>query len=324
MSYSSTTGGLPMRDDGLNDAAAHDTGLYDPARHDNQIVAMYETDVQARSARDALIAKNVPESAIRIVARGSDTGSVGGVNAEDSDSGVWGAIRSMFVPDDDRTAYTHAVGRGHAMLVVTPMTGGVSREVIIQTLENSNPVDFDAKLEEWRQAGYDTSTPHTDYATASTTTATTAKTAAPPVAGTMGKDTDTIKVMEERLRVGKREVAQGAVRIRSYVVERPVEEQVTLHEEHVSVDRRPVDRAVEPGDLAAFQERTIEARATSEEAVMSKDARVIEEIGLHKTSSDRTETIRDTVRKTEVEIEGDTEAKTTTTTTAAPVTKPRV
>ena len=62
--------------------------------------------------------------------------------------------------------------------------------------------------------------------------------------------------------------------------------------------------------MAAFQERTIEARATSEEAVVSKEARVVEEIGLKKEATDRVETVRDKLRKTEVEIEGDAASRT--------------
>src|SRR5690348_3190656 len=80
---------------------------------------------------------------------------------------------------------------------------------------------------------------------------------------------------EERLRVGKREVGHGRVRVRSYVVETPVQEQVTLHQERVEIERRPVDRPAAAGD-DAFRERTIEATETSEEAVVSKEARVRE------------------------------------------------
>ena len=61
--------------------------------------------------------------------------------------------------------------------------------------------------------------------------------------------------------------------------------------------------------MAAFQERTIEARATSEEAVVSKEARVVEEIALHKQASDRTETVRDTVRETKVDVDDTTGAR---------------
>ena len=318
----------------LNQAAAHDTSLYDEGRHDNQIVAMYDTDAEARAAREKLLAQGVPDSSLHVVSRDSGTSTLGGVNAEDRDEGVWGALKSLFVPDDDRSAYSHAVGRGHAMLVVVP-SAGTDRTALVHALEATNPVDFDARLEEWRQAGYSTAEPHADYAAmapltsghtvaGSETEYPTPPATATPIAGstaavpsglgvrettqagtdvTARGDDDTIKVFEERLRIGKREVNAGAVRIRSYIVERPVEEQVSLHSETVQVERRPVDRAATAADMAAFQERTIEAQASSEEAVVSKDARVVEEIGLKKTASDRVETIRDTVRKTEVEIE---------------------
>jgi uncharacterized protein (TIGR02271 family) len=113
---------------------------------------------------------------------------------------------------------------------------------------------------------------------------------------------EVIPIAEERLRVGKRDVSHGRVRIRSYVVETPVEEQVTLREERVAVERRPVDRAL--GDAEqAFQERTIEAEERSEEAVVSKEARVTEEVVVRKEAEQRTETVSDTVRQTEVEVE---------------------
>ena len=76
----------------------------------------------------------------------------------------------------------------------------------------------------------------TDAATR--TTATTM--GAAPVAATG----DTIKVMKEDLVVGKREVEAGGVRVTSHVVETPVQEQVTLHEEHVTLERRPVNERV--------------------------------------------------------------------------------
>ena len=120
--------------------------------------------------------------------------------------------------------------------------------------------------------------------------------------GTTGDET--VQVVEEELRVGKREVGGGRVRVRSYVTERPVEEQVELRQEHVTIERRPVDRELTSGD-AAFQERTIEAVERGEEAVVSKTAHVTEEIGLRKDVERETETIRDTVRKQDVEIEDD-------------------
>ena len=97
------------------------------------------------------------------------------------------------------------------------------------------------------------------------------------------------------------------MRVRSYVVEQPVQEQVHLREERVQVERHPVDR---PADMMAgtaepFRERTIEVTATSEEPVVAKEARVKEEIVVTKDAEERTETVSDTVRRTEVEIEDD-------------------
>jgi uncharacterized protein (TIGR02271 family) len=116
--------------------------------------------------------------------------------------------------------------------------------------------------------------------------------------------TESIPVVEETLRVGKRAVSGGRVRVRSYVVETPVEEQVTLRTEHVDVERRPVDRPVTDADRL-FQDRTIEATETSEEAVVAKEARVTEEVIIRKDTEQHTETVRDTVRRTEVEVERD-------------------
>ena len=117
-----------------------------------------------------------------------------------------------------------------------------------------------------------------------------------------GATGDTIKVMKEDMTVGKREHDAGGVRITSHVVETPVQEQVTLHEERVSIERRPVNERV-AGTGDAFADKTIEARATSEEAVVGKEARVVEEIGIKKEVADRTETVRDTVRETKVDVQ---------------------
>jgi len=315
----------------LNRDAAHETGLYDPARHDNQIVALYDTRAHADAARAKLLAAGVDGGAVQVMDRGADQ-MAGGVDYESGNQGLWGAIKGMFMPDEDAHAYSHAMGAGHAMVVVTP-NATANRNHIIEVLESTGPLDFDAKLEEWRQSGYNYNAGSTTAAAAPMTTAqtTTAQTTTSPMAtATTGVaatgaaaaastartgDAETIKVMEERLRVGKREVSGGAVRVRSYVVERPVEEQVRLHEERVLVERRPVDRAVTGADAAAFQERTIEASAKSEEAVVSKEARVVEEIALRKEVADRTETVRDTVRSTKVEVEDGTKITPGATTT---------
>jgi uncharacterized protein (TIGR02271 family) len=113
-------------------------------------------------------------------------------------------------------------------------------------------------------------------------------------------------VVEEQLTVGKREVNRGGAKVRSYVREVPVSEQVHLRQEDVSVERRPVNEPIPSADLdrsALLQEREVEMRATGEEPVIGKEARVNEEVVLRKTVGERTENVQDTVRQTEVDVD---------------------
>ena len=112
-----------------------------------------------------------------------------------------------------------------------------------------------------------------------------------------------LPVIEEELAVGKRAVETGGVRVEKNVREIPVEENVSLHEERVTVDRRPVDRPVTPADMRAFENESIEMREMAEEAVVEKRARVVEEVVIGKESRERTEHITDTVRRTDVNIQ---------------------
>jgi uncharacterized protein (TIGR02271 family) len=112
-----------------------------------------------------------------------------------------------------------------------------------------------------------------------------------------------IPVVQEEVRVGKRQIERGGVRVFSRLVETPVNETVSLREEHVSVERRPVDQPINPADVAALKDQTIELRETAEEAVVQKSARVVEEVVVGKEVSQRQENIQDTVRHTEVEVQ---------------------
>ncbi len=112
-----------------------------------------------------------------------------------------------------------------------------------------------------------------------------------------------IPIIQEELIVGKQEVERGGVRVNVGVEEVPVQEQVTLREENVQVQRRPVNRPVSDADMAALQSGPIEVRETAEQAVVSKEARVVEEVTVAKDVEEHTETIRDTVRRVEVDVE---------------------
>ena len=103
--------------------------------------------------------------------------------------------------------------------------------------------------------------------------------------------------------MGKREVESGGVRVRSRIVHTPVEETLRLREEHVRVDLSDLKINKKDSDRSAFQEQDIELTETTEVPVVSKEARVVEEIKISKDVNERTETIHDTVRNTEVDID---------------------
>jgi len=118
-----------------------------------------------------------------------------------------------------------------------------------------------------------------------------------------GAEEEVLPVIVEEVAVGKREVAAGRVRATSTTQSAPFEEDIELRTENVDVERRTVDRPIQPGDADAFRDRQVEVTATSEEPVVEKTAKVVEEVVVTKGVDTRTEKIRDTVRRTDVNIE---------------------
>ena len=111
-----------------------------------------------------------------------------------------------------------------------------------------------------------------------------------------------LEVVEEELQVGKRTVERGGVRVKRVISEREVEAEVTLRDETIHVDRQKVDRAPSNAD-DLFTEKTLEFTETDEEPIIAKEARVIEEVVVGKEVENRTQTVKDTVRRADVEIE---------------------
>ena len=145
------------------------------------------------------------------------------------------------------------------------------------------------------------------YGTAAPVTGAYAATAATPVVGTTQANTavgaESIPVIQEDLQVGKRRVLRGGIRVFSRVVETPVQENVELREETVRVNRQAVNRPATEADFATGRNQAIEVEQYGEEAVVGKKARVVEEVQVGKEVSDRTETVKDSLRHTEIEVE---------------------
>jgi stress response protein YsnF len=116
-------------------------------------------------------------------------------------------------------------------------------------------------------------------------------------------DNTSIPVIEEELNVGKKEVERGGIHITSRVVENPVEKNINLREEHVSVERKPVNRRATESDFDHAHDQDIEIHEHKEVPVVNKEARVVEEVRLKKEVTEHEEKIKENVRKTEVKVD---------------------
>jgi stress response protein YsnF len=133
-----------------------------------------------------------------------------------------------------------------------------------EILEDCGALDVDERVEHWKAAGY------TGYD----------EQAKPLTREEIARERESLQVIQEELKVGKRAVQRGVVRVHRRITETPVQEQVTLNEERAVVERRPVDRPATAADLAAFKEGEMEIRETTEEPGLSTTARVVEEVSI--------------------------------------------
>ena len=271
------------------------------------VTALFDKRADAEAAENRLKAANVDASHIRIHDKTS-TGFHATGQSTTRDPGMWGSIKNAFLPDEDRHTYEEGVRRGGFLL-----TADVDEEhvdEVVRVLDEADTVDIDDRAGEWRSSGWDYAPQGAlgfgagAAAGAGTDAGAYAYRSDEALRGNDVAGEQSIPIVEEELVVGKREIDRGGARVRSYVTETPVHEQVRLRDERIEVQRRAVDRPVTDAD-DAFRERTIDVTATGEEAVIGKTARVVEEVIVSKTSGERVQDIDDTVRRTKVEVDED-------------------
>jgi uncharacterized protein (TIGR02271 family) len=259
------------------------------------VTALYDTREEAEAARQRL------GSAV----------AIDRVNIIDNNEGGGGnSLGNLYLSNDDRQAYGEGVRRG-GFLLCAEVHGHEDADRIVQLLEESPGVDLDERQNSWRSEGWSSGNTQSagGFAGSASAGSIQSQTQSHAQTGNVVEEQH-IPIVEEELRVGKREVERGGARVRSYVREVPVHEQVTLREEHVEVERRPVDAQSQQavsGGLGANQDllqgREIEMHATAEEAVVQKVANVTEEVVVRKTAEEHVEDISETVRHTEVDVQ---------------------
>jgi uncharacterized protein (TIGR02271 family) len=241
-----------------------------PNRTDTTIIAAFRSTTDAQAAVTDLQAAGISRDDIYIETNASGAKSSSRSQSPSTEGGITGWFKSIFGDEDtaERSEYERAIGQGNTLLRVDVDEDEIP--TVEDILNRHSPVEVHAAE-----------------------------------GGTQRRDgqTTVVPVVKEDIQVGKRQVLRGGVRVYSRVVEEPVEESVRLREERARVERRPVNRAATEADLAGGQEQVMEVQEFAEEPVLGKQARVVEEVRLGKDVSERTETVRDTVRHTEVNVE---------------------
>jgi uncharacterized protein (TIGR02271 family) len=271
------------------------------------ITALFDSRADAEQAKERLRGAQIDADNVHIHDKSSNGYKESGYSTH-QDRGFWDSIKNAFVPDEDRHTYEEGVRRGGALLTADVDDDRVDEAV--RVLEEARSVDIDDRSSQWRASGWDYQAPASGGAQGLASGGASAESAfafGRTETDRAGESEEVIPIVEEQLVVGKRDVDRGGVRVRSYISETPVHEQVRLRNERVNVERRPVDQPLSTADADAFRERSIDVTATGEEAVIGKNARVVEEVVVSKVAEEHVEDVNDTVRRTEVEIDRDGE-----------------
>ena len=240
------------------------------------LVALFDSREAAENARRELIGHGLPADQVEIAPgdefaldAASGNAALGGRHRESSGGGIAGFFRRLFGAEDhDDYDYYSRELRGNRCAVIVHAEGELADRAA-GILNHNGAIEVQHESD----------------------------------AARTGETSGSIPVVNEELTIGKRAVQRGAVRVYSRLEKQPVEQNVNLREERVRVERRPVDRDATDADIAAAERGVIEVHETVEEPVVEKRSRVVEEVHVTKDVKDRTETVRDSVRRSDVQVE---------------------
>lgn len=257
----------------------------------NTITAIFRTADVARQVETKITEIGVPQRNIHTIS-GTDR------TAE---------VDTLHLPEDEASTYRRAIMQGH-YVVSADVDENMTQDVADIMRYPEDGVDIDAYEADYRSSPDYGAVTDEDYRSNTSYNEGTHEPYASDRSSASDTDT-TIELAEERLVVGKRVTEHGgSAHVRTYVHEVPVEERIRLREERLSVERHPTDRVVtgtEADNL--FQDRDIDVTTRSEEAVVNKEAVVTEEVVIGKEVTEREEVIKETLRKTDVDIDGDSD-----------------
>ncbi len=202
-----------------------------------------------------------------------------------------GGLTGLGIPHDEAAHYEDQVHQGKALVTVNAAgRDAEARQILLRDgAEDLQERGFGG--------GYDT-------AAAPAPVAAQPVQRAPATAQTTTDDTIAVPVFEEELVVGTQQEETGRVHLHKDVVQEQVNVPVTLRREEVTVERVPVTAQTSQADLHnAFQDQVIEVPVVGEVAIVGKRLHEIEEVRLHKDTTEVQEQVTDTVRKEHVTVD---------------------
>jgi uncharacterized protein (TIGR02271 family) len=261
------------------------------------LVAVYDTTAHAEAAVKALKAAGFAESDISVFDSARLKAGRATMAAGAKEPGLWQRLFGTDVYEHEANIYGETVQEGGALISVRVPPNEVAHARAV--LDIHLPVDVHDRAVTAGvapPAHVDTIEKKLDAVplAAVQTVAVSPKLAA--------AQPDVLRLAEEQLQVGRQIAEAGRTRIRRFVIEKEAAADVTLHEEHAEVLRKAIADPKYVGEID-WADGTIEVIETAEHAIVNKTARIVEEVGLRKVGSDHVETIRDKIRRQQVEIE---------------------
>jgi uncharacterized protein (TIGR02271 family) len=241
-----------------------------------KVVAVYDTEANANAALKSLASAGYRTSDISVI-RSEGEATKAGLY----EPGVWQRLFGRDLEHHEATVLSRSFKEGSVIVSVRVPESEATK--VESLLDSHKPVDVLDRAKAYGLAGATAAVPQT-----------------PAPVKQAGEEM--LRVAEEQINVGKRMFESGHTRVRRYMVEKPVEANITLHEEHAEVIRRAVTDPAYVKDID-WSDKTIDVTETAEEAVVNKTARITEEVLIRKQGSDRTQTVHDTVRRQQVDVE---------------------
>jgi uncharacterized protein (TIGR02271 family) len=250
-------------------------------------VAAFDTRAHADAAVKALRAGGFANADISIF----DEKRLAGAK----EPGIWQRLFGRDLQQHEASIYRQTIQRGGVVVSARVLDTEVAQAIAI--LDLHRPVDLHDRA---GNSGIERAS-HVEAAGKKTEKVPPAAAQKAPPKPAEAHD-EVLHLAEEQLEVGKKVVESGRTRVRRFVTEREASADVTLHREHGEVVRRAITDPKFEGAID-WADKVIEVIETAEQALANKTARIVEEVALKKVRTDRVETVKDKLRRQNIEIE---------------------